>query len=138
MDISKTPQFHLYLLTLHLLSMYNLLLPKNCNWRCVDSSIINRAYYSSFLYCSLWLEKTHNFKIKHPWEFKKGEQIIGEHKQVRDALIDFGEDDINKKLYKLGKLRNKADYLPNTKLNPIDLNNAIDNMKFIFNHLQFK
>ena len=89
MNITSSPQFHLYILTLHFLRIKNLLLPKNCNERCVDATIINRAYYSSYLYCQLWLEKVHGFKVKHPWEFKNGEKRIGEHKQVRNALYDW-------------------------------------------------
>ena len=58
--------------------------------------------------------------------------------QVRNALYDFGEDDIKKKLYHLSKLRNKADYNPYETLTRQDLQDAIDNMKFIIKHLQFK
>lgn len=31
------------------------------------------------------------FKIRHPWEFDDSERQIGEHKQVRKALSDFGK-----------------------------------------------
>ena len=105
MNITSLPQFHLYLLTLHFLRIKNLLLPKNCNERCVDATIINRAYYSSYLYCQLWLEKVLGFKVKHPWEFKNGEKRIGEHKQVRNALYDFGEEDSKTSLKKIGRIK---------------------------------
>ena len=137
MNITSLPQFHLYLLTLHFLRIKNLLLPKNCNERCVDATIINRAYYSSYLYCQLWLEKVHGFKVKHPWEFKNGEKRIGEHKQVRNALKYFGEADTQTSLRKLAELRNKADYHPDTKLTSKDLTQAINHMEKIFNNLKF-
>ena len=43
MDITKYPQFQLYLLTIHLLMLKNQLIPKNCDERCINSTIINRA-----------------------------------------------------------------------------------------------
>lgn len=137
MNITSSPQFHLYLLTLHFLRIKNMLLPKKCNERCVDATIINRAYYSSYLYCQLWLEKVHGFKVKHPWEFKNGEKRIGEHKQVKKALHDFGEEEIETSLRKLAKLRNKANYHPNRKLTSKNLNQAINHMEKIFNKLKF-
>ena len=138
MNINKYPQYQLHLLTLHLLGIQDILLPKNCDERCVEATIINRAYYSSYLYCELWLEKTHGFKVKHPWEFKKGEKRIGEHKQVRNALDKYGEKDIENQLKKLAKLRKKADYYPYRKITPKDVNNAIRHMKKIFSHLKIK
>lgn len=105
--------------------------------RCVEATIINRAYYSSYLFCELWLEKVHNFKVKHPWEFKKGEKRIGEHKQVRNALHDFDEEDVETSLKKLAKLRRKADYKPYEKISQTDIKSAIKEMNKIFNHLKF-
>ena len=40
---------------------------------------------------------------------------MGEHKQVRDALDNFGETTIKNKLAKLAKLRKDADYKPDKK-----------------------
>ncbi len=87
MDISKCPQFHLYLLTLNMLTLKSQLLPDNCDERCVNSTIINRAYYSAYLYCELWLEKVKQFKTTPPWKIKKTNKRQSEHKQVRLALI---------------------------------------------------
>ena len=87
---------------------------------------------------SYGLKKTHGFKVKHPWEFKKGEKRIGEHKQVRNALDKYGEKDIENQLKKLAKLRKKADYYPYRKITPKDVNNAIRHMKKIFSHLKIK
>lgn len=138
MDITKYPQFQLYLLTLQMLMLKNQLIPENCDERCVNASIINRAYYSSYLYCQLWLEDIKNFKIKHPWDFKENEERIGEHKQVREALKDFGEKNMKTELYDLFKLRQKADYDPFIDITPQEVSDAINHMKKIFNHLKFK
>lgn len=137
MNIPKSPQFHLYLLTLHLLGMKDLLVPQNCDVRCVDATIINRAYYSAYLYCELWLWIVHNFKIKHPWDFEKGRIKESEHKQVRTALYDFGEYTMQTELENLARLRNKADYHPYKKITSDDVTNAIDHMKTIFSNLSF-
>ena len=91
MNIIKYPQFQLYLLTLNMQQLKKQLIPENCDEWCVNASIINRAYYSAYLYCELWLEDVKNFKIKHPWDFEDYEERIGEHKQVRDALKNFGK-----------------------------------------------
>ncbi|MBO6124120.1 MAG: hypothetical protein J6P09_09810 [Methanobrevibacter sp.] len=44
MDITKYPQFELYLLTLNLLRFKNQLIPIDCDERCINSTIINRAF----------------------------------------------------------------------------------------------
>ncbi|MBE6502655.1 MAG: hypothetical protein E7Z79_09495 [Methanobrevibacter thaueri] len=62
---------------------------------------------------------------------------FGEHKQVRNALYDFGEEDSKTSLKKLAELRNKADYHPDTKLTSKDLTHAINHMEKIFNNLKF-
>ena len=64
MDITKLPQFQLYLLTLLLFDLRYDLVPENCDFRCIDATIINRAYYSSYLYSILWLLVVHNHKLK--------------------------------------------------------------------------
>lgn len=138
MIIDNYPQYQLYLLTLHLLGIKESLIPEKCDSRCVDATIINRAYYSSYLYCELWLEKIHNFKVKHPWEFKKGEKHIGEHKQIRNALYDHGEKETEYLLKKLAKLRKKADYYPYKEITPYDINTSIKHMEKIFNCLKLK
>ena len=116
----------------------NQLIPKNCDDWCVNASIINRAYYSSYLYCTLWLDYVKNFKIKHPWEFDDTEERIGEHKQIREALKDFGEKNMKTELNDLFKLRKKADYNPFMDITPEEVTNAIHHMEKIFNHLKFE
>ena len=138
MDITKYPQFQLYLLTLQMLMLKNMLLPKNCDEWCVNASIINRAYYSAFLYCILWLDYEKNYKIKHPWEFQEGEKQLGEHKQVREALKMFGEKNMQSELNDLFDLRIKADYEPFIDITPDEVKDTIHHMEKIINHLKFK
>ena len=138
MDIEKYPQYQLYLLTLHMLMLKNQLIPKNCDEWCVNASIINRAYYSAYLYCELWLEDVKNFKIKKPWDFDDEENQIGEHKQVREALYDFGERKVKTELQKLFFLRRKADYDPFIDITAQEVEDSISHMKKIFDHLKFE
>lgn len=96
MNIELYPQWQLYLLTLNLLMMKEQILPKNCDEWCVNATIVNRAYYSSLLYCELWLEDVKNFKPKAPWDFEEDEEKMGEHKQVRKALIALDKKQLKK------------------------------------------
>ncbi len=138
MNIEKYPQFQLYLFTLNLLMLKEQILPENCDEWCFNATIINRAYYSSYLYCVLWLECTKNFKPKAPWEFGKNEKRIGEHKQVREALFYFGENNIKNELSNLASLRKKADYNPLANISPKEVKDAIGHMERIFSHLEFQ
>lgn len=129
MEISKYPQFQLYLLTLNLLMLKNQLIPENCDEWCVNSSIINRAYYSAYLYCELWLEDMKNFKVKHLWDFEDDEERIGEHKQVREALDNFRKENMKTELKDLFKLRRKADYEAFVDITSKEVNAAINHKK---------
>ena len=68
----------------------------------------------------------------------KKEKRIGEHKQVRDALYDFGEEDIKKELSDLASLRKKADYEPFYDISSKEVNDAIEHMERIFRQLEFQ
>ena len=137
MDIKKYPQFHLHQLTLRLLELKQQLLPENCDMRCVNSTIINKAYYSSFLFCELWLDYEKKFKPLKPWEFDDEDEKISEHKQIRNALYNFDEDKMGSKLNDLFKLRRKADYDPFMDISQNEVEDAIKYMKTIFNNLKF-
>ena len=115
----------------------NQLIPKNCDEWCVNASIINRAYYSSYQYCELWLDYVNQFKVKHAWEFENDDERISEHKQIREALKDHGEKNMKTELFNLFKLRIKADYNPFMDITSEEVNNAIHHMEKIFNHLKF-
>ena len=138
MDITKYPQFQLYLFTLNLLRLKSLLIPKDCDDRCINSTIINRAYFSSYLCCVLWLEYVKNFRPMPLKGFKSKEERISEHVQVRNALKDFGKKTIGYKLSKLSELRKKADYDPYVDLTPNDVSDAVNHMEQIFNRLKFE
>ena len=138
MDITKYPQFQLYLLTLHLLSLKNQLIPENCDEWCVNATIINRAYYSSYLFCELWLEYVKGFKTISPWEFDVDDNRISEHKQIRTALIRlFNQENVGNHLNDLASLRRKADYDPFVDIEPKEVENAIRHMEKIITTLEF-
>lgn len=86
--------------------------------------------------CELWLEDKYGFKTTKPWEFEKGEEI-SEHKQLRDALYDYGEIYIKSKLFQLSNLRKKADYEPFIDITPKEVTDSITHMKNIINKLEF-
>lgn len=111
MNITKYPQYELYLFTLHLLMLKGQLVPDGCDERCVNSTIINGAYFSSYLFCLLWLEDVKNFRPIQINELNPNERI-SEHQQVRNALLNFGEKTVKYDLTKLAKLRKRADYSP--------------------------
>ena len=138
MDITKYPQFQLYLFTLNLLRLKSLLIPKDCDDRCINSTIINRAYFSSYLFCVFWLEYVKNFRPMPLKGFKSKEERISEHVQVRNALKDFGKKTIGYKLSKLSELRKKADYDSYVDLTPNDVSDAVNHMEQIFNRLKFE
>lgn len=138
MNIEKYPQFELYLLTLNMLMLKDQIIPKGCDARCVNSTIINRAYFSSYLFCKLWLDYVKNFRPTPIWAFDNNEKRINEHTQVRNALHNFGKETQSSELSKLAKLRKKADYNPFLDLTPKDVSNAIEHMEKIFNHLKFE
>ena len=137
MDIKKYPQYQLYLFTLKMLMFKDQLIPKNCDEWCVNASIINRAYYSAYLYCQLWLEDVKKFKVKSPWHFEN-KNGISEHKQVRKALKKFGKRNTQTELNDLATLRKKADYEPFRDISPKEVDEAIEHMENIFKQLKFQ
>ena len=137
MNITKYPQFELYLLTLNLLMLKDQLVPDGCDPRCINSTIINRAYFSSYLYCRLWLDEVKKFRPIPVMQWDP-EERISEHRQVRNALSNFGEDRMTDELSKLAKLRKKADYDPFVDLKPEEVTDAVRHMEKIFNHLKFE
>lgn len=138
MDIAKYPQFQLYLLTLHLMMMKPYLIPPNCDDRCINASIINRAYYSAYLYCALWLEDIKKFKPLSSWEFEDNEEKISKHKQIRNALYNFNEKQMSAELNDLFNLRHKADYEPFLDISAKEVEDSISHMEKIFGHLKFE
>ena len=138
MNITSYPQFHLYLLTLHLMLIKSQLLPQNCDERCVNATIINRAYYSAYLYCVLWLEEVEGFFLLDQWEFDDDEEKISKHKQVRNALNDLNYNNLGSSLQDLFNLRFKADYEPFIDITSREVSDAIKHMEKIISTLKFE
>lgn len=134
-NVEKYPQYQLYKFTRKLYVNKESLVPENCDNRCVYSTIINRCYYSSYLYLSEWLLNK-GFKVKSKDDCEiDGEIFVSEHKQIRDALKNEGESKISNRLYKLSELRSIADYEPFSVLTDDDLNRAINLMEYIFKEI---
>lgn len=134
-NVEKYPQYQLYKFTRKLYVNKGSLVPENCDNRCVYSTIINRCYYSSYLYLSEWLLNK-GFKVKSKDDCEiDGEIFVSEHKQIRDALKNEGESKISNRLYKLSELRSIADYEPFSDLMDDDLNRAINLMEYIFKEI---
>lgn len=135
-NIEKYPQYELYKFTKKLHFNKEKLVPKNCDNRCVFSTIINRCYYSAYLYVSLWLQEVYKFKPLSKKDFGKDE-FITEHKQVRDKLKNINQHSVEAKLYTLFDLRKKADYEPFQDISEEELDDAIELMEQIFETLKF-
>ena len=134
-NVEKYPQYQLYKFTRKLYANKEVLVPKNCDNRCVYGTIINRCYYSSYLYLTEWLLDK-GFKVKSKEDCDIDDEIfVSEHKQVRDALKDYGESKVSNRLYKLSALRSTADYEPYSELTDDDLNLAMKLMEYIFNKI---
>ena len=132
MDITKYPQYELHTFAELLFSKKDELIPENCNRRCVYSTIINRCYYSSYLYSLEWLVDKFRFKLKKPDDFDEYENYVTEHKQVRDALKEKNFPAISSELKDLAMLRKKADYNPFLEISDDELSDAMESMKIIF------
>lgn len=76
--------------------------------RAVNSTIINRAYYSAYSLAKLWLEE-HDFKVKDKSDYEMlNKEFITEHYQVRNALKDYGKINTSQYLFDLHNLRKKS------------------------------
>ena len=106
-NIEKSPQYDLYRLTKKLYLNKEKLVPENADMRCVKSTIINRAYYSSYSLASEWLNYNFDFQ------------------------------DTNLYLGRLKNLRTKADYHLESKIYDDEVEDALVYMKRIFNDLKF-
>lgn len=137
MDITKYPQYELYSFAELLFLKKDDLIPEKCNCRCVYSTIINRCYYSSYLYSLEWLFEKFGFKPRPPEDFDKNERFITGHKQVRDALKEKNFSAISYELADLAILRKKADYDPFLDISDDELSDAMESMGIIFEKLSF-
>ena len=138
MNLKKYPQYGLYKFT----QLLNLNKEKfqrpYTGKRAVNSTIINRAYYSTYSLAKLWLEER-GFKPKQKWEFEEeGKEYITEHIQVRDCLKEYKKKKASDNLYALHNLRKKADYMLFSPLAEEEIDDALNYMKNIFDELKFK
>jgi uncharacterized protein (UPF0332 family) len=125
----------LYKHTLLLNDKQNELIPTNCKSRCVRSTIINRSYYSTYLYVKKYLI-INGFEIKKPYYYlRNNKKVITEHQQVLDKLYDKNKK-LSVKLKKLKRLRHKADYHPSKYVTIKDVTDSIDIMNEIFQNLK--
>lgn len=138
MNLKKYPQYMLYKFT-QLLNLNKEKFQKPYTGkRAVNSTIINRAYYSAYSYALLWLEER-GFKPKQKWEFEADrEEYESEHRQVRNALKIYGKMNAHNNLYELHELRKKADYKLFNPLTEDDVKDSIKHMENIFEELEFK
>lgn len=136
MNIEKYPQYELYKFTKKLYEIKDKLVPPNCDIRCVLSTIINRCYYSSYLYSSEWLYEKYEFKPSNK-ENQVDKTFITEHTQVRRKLKDVGKVTVSNNLFKLATLRKKADYEPFQEISKDELEDAVYLMNSIFQNLTF-
>ncbi len=140
MNVEKYPQCHLYKFTLLLEDNKAMYVKPDIESRAVDSTIINRAYYSAYSYALLWLEEEiSGFRLKQKWEYKaEGKEYVSEHRQVRDCLIKYEKMKASKNLYELHRLRKKADYKLFNPLTEEEINNSIKYMENVLNELKFE
>ena len=113
-NIEKSPQYDLYRLTKNLYLNKEKIVPENADMRCVKSTIINRAYYSSYSLASEWLNYNFDFQI-----------------------LKYEKEDTNLYLGRLKNLRTKADYHLESKIYDDEVEDALVYMKRIFNDLKF-
>lgn len=130
-------ELDLYKHTILLNEKDNELIPKNCGHRCVRSTIINRAYYSTFLFVRKYLTKN-GFQLRNIVEYKKNnEPILTEHQQIINKLSEINNG-LSKKLKQLKRLRKKADYYPEQKLSLKEVNRSIEIMNLIIKSLKLE
>ena len=136
-NIEKSPQYDLYRLTKNLYLNKEKIVPENADMRCVKSTIINRAYYSSYSLASEWLDFYFDFQIKPPRKFKRNKPFISGHVQVLNALFKYEKEESHLNLGRLKDLRTKADYHLESKILDNEVKNSLVYMDRIFNDLKF-
>lgn len=136
-NIEKSPQYDLYRLTKNLYLNKEKIIPENADMRCVKSTIINRAYYSSYSLASEWLDFYFDFQIKPPRKLKRNKPFISGHVQVLNALFKYEKEESHLNLGRLKDLRTKADYHLESKILDNEVKNSLVYMDRIFNDLKF-
>ena len=136
-NIEKSPQYDLYRLTKNLYLNKEKIVPENADMRCVKSTIINRAYYSSYSLASEWLNYNFDFQIKSPKKFKNYRPFVSGHIQVLKALLKYEKISSHKDLNRLKGLRTKADYHLESEISDGEVKDSLSYMENIFDDLKF-
>lgn len=134
-DLSTLKEYHIYLLVKKLLET---------DFEFTDSdseevyyrTIINRAYYASFLLSKYYLEIIKREIIKDPDEFASDEKFIPEHTQVIKLLNNRGTRSLSSKLSELKSLRKDADYEFIITISQEQCSHAIELMEDIVSKLE--
>lgn len=134
-NVHESPHCGLFEFSKLLNSRQEELIPSGYDNRCVYSTIINRCYYSSYNYASEWLKKKYDFVPKKKQDYDDPEKYKSEHKQIQDALTHYNRVDVSNKLRALFILRKQADYYPYNRLTKKQVNDSVENMKYIFKRL---
>ncbi len=139
LKIKNYPQYQLYLFTKLLCENKEDLIPDSCDDRCINSTIINRSYYSAYSYSSLWLNNKYNFKVKKSWDFiNDNEQYKSEHRQVIDELKYKKQFTCSNKLMECKRIRNIADYEMFHDITDKDVENCFKNMEYVIKKLKLE
>ena len=134
-DISTLKEYHIYLLIKKLLET---------DYEFTDSfseevffrTIINRAYYVSFLLSKYYLEIIKHEIIKNPRDFDHDEKFITEHTQVIKLLNNKDTRKLSSKLSELKNLRKNADYNFIITISEEECSQAIELMEDIVTKLK--
>ena len=130
LDIRGLIEYHLYLFTIYLyVNKSRLYLTSE---EAFNRTMMNRAYFSSYLLSKFYVEVVQLKKIRNPNEFNYSEKIITEHTQVIKFLNNKETRSVSNKLSELKELRKNADYDMITFISDSDCNQAVTLMKDIF------
>ena len=128
MFVNNYPQFQLCVFTRKLYGSRNDFIDEEDNFRSVYGTIINRAYYSSYLLSLKWISEKYDFKFTNSRQ--------SQHEQVRKSLM-LRNEKAGYALSQLKKLRLTADYNLEKKINHMEVLKSLKLMDLIFNELKF-
>ena len=128
MVVNNSPPFQLCIFTRKLYGSRNDFTDDGDNFRSVYGTIINRAYYSSYLLSLKWISEKYDFKFTNSRKSK--------HEQVRKSLM-LRNEKAGYALTQLKKLRLAADYNLEKKINHMEVLKSLKLMDLIFNELKF-
>ena len=104
---------------------------KNYDLQCINRTIVNRAYLSTYLHTQEWIVNGHYNNVK---DYCK--KNVGYHTAICIALNTLNQNKVSKKYADFIKLRVDADYNIITIINSEDAQKALDLAFQIQNALQ--